>query len=456
MEVNEANSVKDSFPHHSLDASLAELPIGYTRTDIGMIPDDWECRPLGELTTRVGSGLTPTGGARVYVQEGRPFLRSQNIGWGILNLEDLTYITDEIHANFRASEIRDGDVLLNITGASIGRSAVADARVAKGNVNQHVCGIRTDPGLLDPTFLNAYLLSESGQKQIDSFQAGGNRQGLNYNQIRSFLIPLPPITEQHAIAEALSDVDELLGALEALIAKKRAIKQGTMQQLLSGKTRLPGFSVEWEPKRLGDHLKFLRHGVNSRAELSNDERVRYLHYGDIHTTTDVFLDARLNSLPTLSTNRAKSLDRLQDGDLVLVDASEDLEGVRKSVEIKGLDQEMVSGLHTIAVRFDKDVLADGYKAYLQFCPDFRKQLSRLAAGTKVYATNRAHIASVEMLLPSTDEQIAIAAVLSDMDAEIAALEARRDKTRSIKKGMMQQLLTGRIRLVKPQPAEVEA
>ena len=118
------------------------------------------------------------------------------------------------------------------------------------NVNQHVSEIRTDPKRLDPYFLNSYLLS-AAQKQIDSFQAGGNRQGLNYSQIRSFLIPRPPLAEQRAIAEALSGVDGLLAALEALIAKKRAVKQAAMQQLLTGKSRLPEFSGMWETKRIG-------------------------------------------------------------------------------------------------------------------------------------------------------------------------------------------------------------
>ena len=153
---------------------------------------------------------------------------------------------------------------------------------------------------------------------------------------------------------------------------------------------------------------------------------------------------------TLASDRARSLDRLDTGDLVFVDASEDIEGVGTSVEIKGLQgQQVVSGLHTIAVRFRKDVLADGFKAYLQFCPAFRHHLRRLAAGTKVYATNRAHIASAELSLPPLPEQQAIATVLSDIDSEIAALEHGLDKTRAIKQGMMQQLLTGTIRLPIP-------
>ena len=352
--------------------------------------------------------------------------------------------------------IQPGTLLMVVRGMSLAsRFPVAIAERSL-TFNQDLKAFVPNPDLYNQFLLYWLEGNQSTILQLATDSTHGTKRIATSDLLKTE-IPLPPLAEQRAIAGALSDVDKLLEGLETLIAKKRAIKQGAMQQLLTGRTRLPGFSIEWKPKRLGDHLTFLRHGVNSRAELSSDGPVRYLHYGDIHTTTDVFLDPQMKLLPTLSTRQAKSLDRLQDGDLVLVDASEDLEGVGKSVEIKGVvGQEIVSGLHTITVRFDKAVLADGYKANLQFCPIFRQHLRRLAAGTKVYATNRAHIASVEMRLPCTDEQIAIAAVLSDMDAEIKALEVRRDKTRAIKQGMMQQLLTGRIRLVKPQSAEADA
>jgi type I restriction enzyme, S subunit len=244
----------------------------------------------------------------------------------------------------------------------------------------------------------------------------------------------------------LSDVDALLGGLDRLIAKKRGLKQAAMQQLLTGRTRLPGFHGEWEVKRLGDYVTILRNGVNSRAELLPEGRAKYLHYGDVHASNDVYLSPE--SLPFLPYTKAASLDRLRDGDLIFADASEDVAGVSKSVEMRGVGStEVVSGLHTIAARFDKGVLADGFKGFLQFCPPFATHLRRLAAGTKVYATNRAHIASVEMRLPAIPEQIAIATVLSDMDAELAALEARRDKTRALKQAMMQELFTGKTRLV---------
>ena len=256
--VNEAQAT------YTMSTGRLGVTAGYRLSDVGAIPCDWSCARLGDddLVTRVGSGITPTGGQRVYKPAGRPFVRSQNVGWGKLLLEDLAYIDDATHGSFAASEIETGDVLLNITGASIGRCAVATAVIAGGNVNQHVCEIRVDPSKLNARFLSSFILSEPGQKQIESFQAGGNRQGLNFGQVRALRLPLPSVTEQEAIAEALSDLDDLLGALDALIAKKRAIKQAAMQQLLTGKTRLPGFSGDWTPGFVGDVVSSLIAGVS--------------------------------------------------------------------------------------------------------------------------------------------------------------------------------------------------
>jgi len=204
--------------------------------------------------------------------------------------------------------------------------------------------------------------------------------------------------------------------------------------------------------RLGDHVTFLKNGVNSRAELLSDGQVRYMHYGDIHASRSALKNP--DSLPFLPDAKAKSLARLQDGDLIFADASEDIEGVGKSVELVGVaSTEVVSGLHTIAARFDKAILADGFKAYLQFCPEFISTLRRLAAGTKVYATTRSHIAGVEMRLPKVEEQQAIFGVFSAMDTELEALQQRRTKTADLKQAMMQELLTGRTRLVQSQPIE---
>jgi len=193
---------------------------------------EWVVLELGSLTTKVGSGITPKGGDQNYKTEGRPFVRSQNVGWGQLILNDVAFIDEKTHASFSATEIQPLDVLLNITGASIGRSAVADSRIVGGNVNQHVCILRVRPTSLYPTLLNQYLISEYGQKQIDSFQAGGNRQGLNFAQIRSFSIPLPPTEgEQQRIADCLTSLDTLITVATQDLETLMTHKKGLMHQL---------------------------------------------------------------------------------------------------------------------------------------------------------------------------------------------------------------------------------
>ena len=193
---------------------------------------EWVYRELGPMTIKVGSGITPTGGDRNYKPKGRPFVRSQNVGWGQLILDEVAFIDEETHSSFDSTEIKMFDVLLNITGASIGRSAVADSRIVGGNVNQHVCIIRAKQKKLNPFLLSQYLISQYGQKQVDSFQAGGNRQGLNFAQIRSFLIPLPLTeSEQHRIADCLTSLDELITAQRQKLEALKTHKEGLMQQL---------------------------------------------------------------------------------------------------------------------------------------------------------------------------------------------------------------------------------
>jgi type I restriction enzyme S subunit len=193
---------------------------------------EWEERELGPSTLKVGSGITPLGGDKNYKTKGRRFIRSQNVGWGQLILDDVVYIDEDLHASFNATEIAEHDVLLNITGASIGRSAVADSRIIGGNVNQHVCIIRVNREELNPVLLNHFLISDRGQKQIDSFQAGGNRQGLNFAQIRSFRITVPPtLAEQQRIAECLGSLDARLIAEAEKLAALKIHKKGLMQQL---------------------------------------------------------------------------------------------------------------------------------------------------------------------------------------------------------------------------------
>ncbi|MBV6850945.1 restriction endonuclease subunit S, partial [Xanthomonas euvesicatoria] len=193
---------------------------------------EWREGALGSLTVKVGSGVTPRGGDSNYKRKGRPFVRSQNVDWGQLLLDDIVFIDESTHESFNGTEIADSDVLLTITGASIGRSAIADYRIVGGNVNQHVCIIRTNQSELNPVLLSHFLISERGKEQIDGFQAGGNRQGLNFAQIRSFKIPLPPTShEQKRISDCLSSLDTQINAESAQLTALKTHKQGLMQQL---------------------------------------------------------------------------------------------------------------------------------------------------------------------------------------------------------------------------------
>ena len=191
---------------------------------------EWKMCTIGELTTKVGSGVTPRGGEAVYKTEGHPFVRSQNVGLGNLLLDDIAFIDEETHLRQKNTELQFNDVLLNITGASIGRSALVDKQIVGGNVNQHVCIIRTKENLV-PSFICSFLLSNYGQRQIDSFQAGGNRQGLNFEQIKSIKITIPSKDEQIKIAKLLRAIDERIAIQNKIIDKLQSLIKGIAQNV---------------------------------------------------------------------------------------------------------------------------------------------------------------------------------------------------------------------------------
>lgn len=213
---------------------------------LGEIPSSWMAAKLDSHVSKVGSGVTPKGGSDSYISSGVPLIRSQNVLVGRLALEDVVFIAPEQHEKMRNSALNANDVLLNITGASIGRCAVLPSDFQEGNVNQHVCIIRTTTSL-NPHFLCQYLNSERGQKQIKKFQAGGNREGLNYQQIRSFDIPLPPESEQKKIAEILECIDAKVTRLVSKQELFEALKRGLMQKLLTGEWRVRVDAAATEP-----------------------------------------------------------------------------------------------------------------------------------------------------------------------------------------------------------------
>lgn len=377
-------------------------------------------------------------------------INNRGVGWGRV---DPSVATVELltEADIRVLRLVEGDVLV-CEGGEIGRSSVWHDEVPEAYYLNTLHRLRSKNGY-EPELAAAFLEYFATTGALQAVVGKSSLAHLTKENLLRVPLPAPPPAEQTAIATALGAVDDLKASLELLIAKKRDVKQGMMQDLLSGRTRLSGFSGEWQDVILGEHVSYLRTVALSRDQLDWESPLRYLHYGDIHTRNSVLLEAKAETMPRADVRIAGKASRLISGDLVFADASEDPAGVGKSVELTDVPTDgVVPGLHTIAARFDKRVLADGFKAYLQFIPNFRSALLRVAAGTKVLATTRANISSITLTLPLIDEQRAIAGVLRDADAEIEALEHRLDSARAVKVGMMQQLLTGRTRL----PVEEEA
>jgi len=173
--------------------------------DLPRLPETWVWTTIGQLETFIGSGITPRGGKKVYKSDGIPFIRSQNVYPDGLHLENVAHITPQMHAEMKRTQVHPNDVLLNITGASIGRSAFIQEEFDEANVNQHVCIVRTGWWIV-PAFLSHFLNSTYGQDQIFAAEAGVTREGLNYTQVRSIFIPLAPLAEQRRIVARIREV----------------------------------------------------------------------------------------------------------------------------------------------------------------------------------------------------------------------------------------------------------
>lgn len=219
---------------------------------IGEIPEGWEVKRLKFVVSKVGSGVTPKGGANVYQLDGIPLLRSQNIHFDALKLDDVAYISQEIHDEMQNSKVMAGDVLLNITGASIGRCYFSDGSLEDANVNQHVCIIRPTSEI-GTKYLYYLLRSDIGQKQIDVDQTGSGREGLNFEVLKNFLLPLADNSEQTAIASFLdrktAEIDQLIANKEKLIAlyeeEKTTIINHAVTKGLDPKVKTKPSGVEW-------------------------------------------------------------------------------------------------------------------------------------------------------------------------------------------------------------------
>ena len=421
----------------------AGLRAGYKQTEAGVIPEDWAVSRVGDVCGCIVPGRN------------KPKLFDGDIPW--ITTPDLVHgtpvTTSRLGLCISRAEAKSvgskvvphGSVLMSCAG-ELGIVALTQNEIV---VNQQLHVFLPTERMLGMFLLNALSYRKD---QIAGLGTKTAVPYLNKNSCNSILVPMPPPSEQRAIAAALSDVDALLGGLDSLIAKKQGLKVAAMQQLLTGQTRLPGFSGEWEVKRLGDLFKFSGGYSASRDQLTVEGHC-YLHYGDIHGSSKTTIDTKADyqDIPKLDIplKRVSPDSLLADGDVVFVDASEDDAGTSKHVVVvnKG-GLPFIAGLHTIVAKAKTAEFAHEYLEYCFQTPAIREQFMFYAVGTKVSGISKSNIVKLTVPVPSVPEQTAIAAILSDMDTELAALQARRSKTQALKQAMMQELLTGRIRLVR--------
>lgn len=415
-----------------------ELKPGYKQTEVGVIPEDWAVAQFNNVTDLITCGIAAT---PKYVSEaiGYPFLSSTNVKNGRVLWCDYKHIDPQQHRQlYKNNPPRKGDVLYSRVG-TIGEAAVIDSE-AEFSIYVSLTLIKPKRSL-DSNFL-AHLLNSSPYKQRarDQVYLGGGVGNLNVEVVRRYPIPIPSVSEQQAIATALSDADALIEALEQLLAKKRQIKQGAMQELLTGQRRLPGFAGEWDVKRLGDVIeKFVGGGTPSR---SNSD-----YWGDEIPWVTVKDFATFN--PRHS-QEAITKTGLHNSASHLIPSGTLITSTRMALGRAVIYEVDVAINQDLKALFPKSVLDT---RYLYFWFQYHGQeIDELGSGSTVKGISLPELKKIEFRLPLRSEQTAIAAVLSDMDAEIATLEAKLAKARSVKQGMMQELLTGRIRLVEPEKA----
>ncbi|MDR8786187.1 type I restriction enzyme specificity protein [Burkholderia multivorans] len=335
--------------------------------------------------------------------------------------------------------LSDGDIVLARTGASVGKSYRYKTTDGPLVFAGFLIRVKPDGTKLLPGYVASYLKTGSYWRwvQLNSMRSG--QPGINGNEYAKLPLPLPPLPEQSAIATALSDVDALLSSLDALIAKKRDIRQAVMQQLLTGKTRLPGFEGEWTVKRL-DQLANIRSGGTPSTTVSR------FWDGGIPWCTPTDITRLGGGKYLLDTSRQITSEGLSNSSAELIPANSVVMTSRATIGECAINLKPVTtnqGFKNFVPFEDTDV------NFLYYLLQTQKQgFMQLCAGSTFLEIGKTQLAAYKVHLPSTKaEQTAIAQVLSDMDVELAALEARRDKTRLLKQGMMQELLTGKTRLV---------
>lgn len=434
-----------------------EVKPGYKMTEVGVIPEDWEAGKLGRCSTfktgPFGSALHQSD----YVYDGVPVINPMQIIDGMLVPTSHMSVAEQAARRLTDFRICFGDIVIGRRG-EMGRCAYVLPQQ-----DGWLCGtgsmiIRVSRSV-DARFIQRLLASAPIIAAIENTSVGSTMINLNQSTLANLVIPLPPTkAEQEAIASTLSDVDALIESLEQLVAKKRNIKQGAMQELLTGKRRLPGFQhkagfndsevglipEDWSLPKLGELFSF-KNGLN-KAKQYFGYGVPIVNYMDVYKLNRIY---RRNICGLVDVNDGE-IDSfsVRKGDVFFTRTSETAEEVGLAAVLLDDVKDTVFSGFVLRARPKNDMLVDTYKAYCFSSQVVRKQVISKSTYTTRALTNGRILSSVSLPLPGAKlEQEAIASALADMDVELSSLESELSKARHLKQAMMQELLTGRIRLV---------
>ena len=426
---------------------------GYKKTKLGWIPEDWDAVKLGKITNKVGSGITPRGGSKVYQDNGIPFFRSQNILYGKVSVKDIVYISEAIHQKMKNTQLQPADVLLNITGASIGRCCVFPNDFENGNVNQHVCIIRPDE-IIKSKYLCYILNSQIGQNQIWNFQAGGNREGLNFQQIKSFIIPYPPLPEQKKIAEILTTIDNKISSIDNQIQQAEQLKKGLMEKLLTEgmghtefkDTKIGRMPKSWDVAPLVDLTIKEKSGIRRGPFGGAIKKSFFVSEGyKIYEQKNVIRNNFFLGNYFITEEKFQELKnfKVRARDLLISCSGT----IGKIVEVPMGIKEGVINQALLRIRLNGDVINQGYFLHIFQSDTFQKKIiDSTQGGAMKNLIGMNEFRNVLFTRPPLEEQNQIASILSSVDDKIEVLTQKKYHYQTLKKGLSQQLLTGQMRV----------
>ncbi|MCK4619226.1 MAG: restriction endonuclease subunit S [Desulfobacterales bacterium] len=412
---------------------MSNLPAGYKQTEVGVIPEDWELKRLGEIVEKFVNGGTPSTKNEALWNGNIPWIT----GADILNqkvTEIRRHITTDAVKNSSTNVISKGNLLL-VSRTGVGKLAIAPFDIA---ISQDFTGIYPKKESLLAEYLFRFF--DFNQSLLKSQNQGTSIQGVTRETLSALSIPLPTKAEQTAIAAALSDADALIQSMEKLIAKKRLIKQGAMQELLTGKKRLAGFEGDWQEYELNE-LGIFKGGSGFPTKYQGliEGKFPFYKVSDMNIEGNEVFMSNSNNYITEDIKKLTNTVVFPKNTIVFakIGAAVFLERKKILTQESCIDNNMM-GFILNATKCDINFF---HSLFLSF------KLSKLVSTTALPSLNGKEIGQLKIKIPKPEEQTAIATILSDMDAEISALETKLAKYKQVKQGMMQNLLTGKIRLV---------